>query len=59
MTKLYVIGNGFDLWHGLPTIYRQLYDFAKEILDELENYYLFKVTQSGALVRFREFAGSL
>lgn len=19
MTKLFIIGNGFDLWHGLPT----------------------------------------
>ena len=21
-TKLYIIGNGFDLWHGLPTAYK-------------------------------------
>ncbi|HAS8326662.1 TPA: hypothetical protein I7724_22785, partial [Vibrio vulnificus] len=21
MTNLYIIGNGFDLWHGLPTSY--------------------------------------
>lgn len=41
MTLLYVIGNGFDLWHGLPTGYPQFYDFAKETLEEIENYYSF------------------
>ena len=40
MAKLYVIGNGFDLWHGLPTRYGQFYEFANsEIQDthELDN----------------------
>jgi len=41
MNTLYVIGNGFDLWHGLPTSYRQFYEFAKDTLDELEEHYLF------------------
>ncbi|MUK79125.1 hypothetical protein GNP84_19830 [Aliivibrio fischeri] len=41
MKILYIIGNGFDLWHGLPTSYSQFYDFAKETLDDVENYYLF------------------
>lgn len=41
MSKLYIIGNGFDLWHNLPTSYREFYEFAKDILDELEEYYLF------------------
>lgn len=39
MTRLYVIGNGFDLWHGLPTSYRQFYEFAKDTLEKLANYY--------------------
>jgi hypothetical protein len=41
MATLYVIGNGFDLWHGLPTSYRHFYAFAKDTLDELEEHYLF------------------
>jgi hypothetical protein len=57
MTKLYVIGNGFDLWHGLPTSYRQFYEFAKEILDEFENYYLFEVTQAGPWCDFENSLG--
>lgn len=47
MAKLYVIGNGFDLWHGLPTSYGQFYEFAKETLDEISNYYSLDVTKSG------------
>lgn len=41
MKVLYVIGNGFDLWHGLPTSYGKFYEFVKETLDELEIYYSF------------------
>ncbi|MCF5904934.1 MULTISPECIES: bacteriophage abortive infection AbiH family protein [Aeromonas] len=41
MKTLYIIGNGFDLWHGLPTSYRQFYDFAQDILDEVEEHYIF------------------
>ncbi|ALZ80102.1 hypothetical protein G9455_11575 [Aeromonas hydrophila] len=41
MNTLYVIGNGFDLWHGLPTSYRQFYEFAKDTLDELVEHYSF------------------
>lgn len=37
--KLYIIGNGFDLWHGLPTRYNDFYDFAKATLDAYECYY--------------------
>ncbi|QEP42637.1 hypothetical protein D5085_05505 [Ectothiorhodospiraceae bacterium BW-2] len=38
MSTLYIIGNGFDLWHGLPTGFAQFYEFAKETLEELEQY---------------------
>ncbi|GEK12595.1 bacteriophage abortive infection AbiH family protein [Aliivibrio fischeri] len=43
MRKLYVIGNGFDLWHDLPTSYREFYEFAQSTLDELGNYYQFEL----------------
>lgn len=39
MTVLYIIGNGFDLWHGLPTSYRQFYAYAKATLDDIERYF--------------------
>ncbi len=39
MTTLYIIGNGFDLWHELPTSYDHFYQFAKDVLEELEPYY--------------------
>lgn len=58
MTKLYVIGNGFDLWHGLPTSYCQFYEFAKGTLDELENYYLFDVAQTGPWCDFENSLGT-
>lgn len=41
LKTLYIIGNGFDLWHGLPTSYCKFYEFAKDTLDELEEHYLF------------------
>ncbi|WP_438403069.1 bacteriophage abortive infection AbiH family protein [Aeromonas veronii] len=41
MKTLYIIGNGFDLWHDLPTGYNDFYDFAKGFLDEIEEYYSF------------------
>lgn len=46
MTKLYIIGNGFDLWHGPPTGYDNFYIFTKELLDEMENYYIFDTADS-------------
>ncbi|NQV26653.1 MAG: bacteriophage abortive infection AbiH family protein [Rhodopirellula sp.] len=39
MTVLYIIGNGFDRWHGLPTSYGQFYAHAKATLDEIERYF--------------------
>jgi len=40
MTTLYIIGNGFDLWHELPTDYGSFYEHAGDALDELEAYYV-------------------
>jgi len=43
LNTLYILGNGFDLWHGLPTSYREFYEFDNKPLDEMENYYLFEL----------------
>lgn len=40
MKTLYIIGNGFDLWHGLATDYGSFYEHAKKALDEMEAYYI-------------------
>lgn len=43
MSKLYVIGNGFDLHHGLATSYRDFKNHLqvhhREVLDNLNRYY--------------------
>ena len=57
MAKLYIIGNGFDLWHGLPTGYDRFYTFAKVMLDELENYYSFDVAHVGPWCDFENSLG--
>ncbi|MFN3880103.1 MAG: bacteriophage abortive infection AbiH family protein [Nitrincola lacisaponensis] len=56
MRKLYIIGNGFDLWHDLPTGYDQFCKFAKETLEEIENYYLLDATKE---VPWHDFENSL
>lgn len=42
LKKLYVIGNGFDLWHGIPSSYREFKSFVKEhdrdLFDAVETY---------------------
>ncbi|HET6432187.1 bacteriophage abortive infection AbiH family protein [Dyella sp.] len=57
MTTLYIIGNGFDLWHGLPTSYSQFSNFAEEALREIENYYSFDVAQGGPWFDFENSLG--
>lgn len=57
MAKLYIIGNGFDLWHGLPTGYDHFYTFAKEMLDELEQFYSFGVSHMGPWYDFENSLG--
>lgn len=39
MITLYVIGNGFDLHHKLPTSYSYFYQENNELLDGLSNYF--------------------
>lgn len=40
--KFYIIGNGFDLWHGIPSSYGQFKKFVREhdfhLLEAVENY---------------------
>ena len=56
--KLYVIGNGFDLWHDVPTRYSQFYEFAKETLDEIEDYYSCGMMQSAPWHDFESSLGT-
>ena len=41
MSVLYIIGNGFDLEHGLPTSYLAFRSYAGESLSILEEYFSF------------------
>src|SRR6266581_3083432 len=40
--KLYIIGNGFDLWHGIPSSFAQFKEFVREhdsdLLKAVEDY---------------------
>ena len=42
---LYIIGNGFDLYHGLPTSYRNFRDYVmdcdKKLVELVDKYYLY------------------
>lgn len=44
MNTLYIIGNGFDLWHKLPTSYNDFYEFAPEVLEHLESYFYLEMS---------------
>lgn len=57
MSRLNIIGNGFDLWHGLPTSYDLFYAFAKDTLDELESFYLIDTAQNGPWSDFESSLG--
>ncbi|MGU9851120.1 bacteriophage abortive infection AbiH family protein [Pseudomonas koreensis] len=57
MSTLNIIGNGFDLWHGLPTSYDSFYDFAKEVLHEMESFYLIDPGSSGPWSDFENALG--
>jgi len=39
MTALYIIGNGFDLWHDLPTSWSKFDEHAKGKLDDFIRYF--------------------
>lgn len=37
--QLFIIGNGFDRWHQLPTSYEDFYKQYRHYLDEIEHYF--------------------
>ena len=41
--KLYIIGNGFDIGHGIPCKYSDFYTYLEsnreDVLEEMEQYY--------------------
>jgi hypothetical protein len=45
MSTLYIIGNGFDLWHELKTSYSAFYEYAKETLDDIGAHYDFDLSK--------------
>ena len=57
MEILYVIGNGFDLWHGLPTKYSDFYKFTEGSLDELEEFFYFEYDGDSLWNNFEEELG--
>ncbi|WP_105172426.1 bacteriophage abortive infection AbiH family protein [Pseudoalteromonas sp. T1lg24] len=36
---LFIIGNGFDLWHKMPTSYKDFYKQYRVYLDQIEHYF--------------------
>ncbi|MBA3023184.1 MAG: bacteriophage abortive infection AbiH family protein [Gammaproteobacteria bacterium] len=58
MSELWVIGNGFDLWHQLPTRYSDFYQFAKSTLNEVENYYDHELEHGGPWCDFENSLGN-
>lgn len=58
MTTLYIIGNGFDRWHGLPTSYDHFYEFAKDALDDLDSYFCIDTTKNGPWHDFENCLGT-
>ncbi|HFQ5314463.1 AbiH family protein [Vibrio vulnificus] len=39
MSTLFIIGNGFDIWNGLPTSYRNFNEKYKEHLEKHIHYF--------------------
>ncbi|MFC7367158.1 AbiH family protein [Vreelandella zhaodongensis] len=58
MAELWVIGNGFDLRHQLPTRYSDFYQFAKTMLDELKSYYAIELEEGGPWCNFENSLGN-
>lgn len=57
MTDLFIIGNGFDLWHGLPTSFGQFVSFARKRLDEIEQFYSFTSSSEDLWTDFEKSLG--
>lgn len=50
MSRLYIIGNGFDLYHGLPSRYADFHRYVEEndpeLLEQLGSYFDFQVDEN-------------
>lgn len=57
MNTLYIIGNGFDLWHELKTGYATFYEYAKETLDDIGIYYDFDLSKPEPWSKFEDTLG--
>ena len=62
MEELYILGNGFDLHHNLPTCYQAFHKYVKEhqrdLLSSLEYYFLFKTDKDYQWNNFEEDLGT-
>lgn len=54
MSRLFIIGNGFDLYNGLKTRYSDFHSFisknCNDLENDIENYFSFKVDEHSAFV---------
>ncbi|MCX6073374.1 MAG: bacteriophage abortive infection AbiH family protein [Campylobacterales bacterium] len=55
---LYVIGNGFDRWHKLPTTYTDFYVYSESLLDELGQYLSSDVSSENPWSDFETYLGT-
>lgn len=58
MKALYIIGNGFDLHHGLPTSYICFRDHSRDRLECLEEFFYFDLDDDRMWHNFEEQMGS-
>lgn len=58
MNRLYIIGNGFDRYHGLPTRYADFHIYVKEyypaLLEKLERYFDLSVDEHSLWQNFEQ-----
>lgn len=58
MNRLYIIGNGFDRYHGLPTRYADFHIYVKEyypeLLEKLERYFELSVDDDALWQNFEQ-----
>ncbi len=59
---LYIIGNGFDLYHNLPTSYRDFHKYLvtsnTELENNLEEYFNFRISKNYTWTNFEEDLGT-
>lgn len=58
MTNLVILGNGFDIWHRLPTAYWHFYDQYNSILEEHIHYFNDLCDTDAEWANFEESLGS-